>query len=221
MIRSETRRGKGVIMIVGNERGGILSSVFIIPVGVVVIISVFFLGYVVGKRQTANEQAGEKPPALPDVVSKYLPENEEFTFYKTLSDKGDKTVSIELKAKTATEAAAPAPTDRPAPPAAVAKQQAGRPQRAGGSQAPQTVRETGKQRFTIQIASYPERRMAEDEVRDMKRRGYAAFLVATEIPDKGTWFRVRVGSFSSKLSAEKLAAELKSKEGISSFITSE
>jgi cell division septation protein DedD len=55
----------------------------------------------------------------------------------------------------------------------------------------------------------------------MKKRGYVAFVVATDLADKGKWFRVRIGSFSSKQSAEKLAKELKSKEGIDGFITAE
>jgi cell division septation protein DedD len=76
-------------------------------------------------------------------------------------------------------------------------------------------------RYTIQVGSYPEKAMAEEEMKNMKRRGYAAFLVATAIPEKGTWYRVRVGSFANKQSAEKLVKELKAKEGIDGFIATE
>src|SRR5512145_1115690 len=82
-----------------NQRGGIISKVFIIPAGVVVIIAVFTMGYYVGRDEGRKTASNEKPPALPEVVSQYLPKKEEFTFYKTLTDKGEKTVSIELKTK--------------------------------------------------------------------------------------------------------------------------
>jgi len=55
----------------------------------------------------------------------------------------------------------------------------------------------------------------------MKTRGYAAFIVSSTMPDKGTWYRVRLGSFPNKAAAEKLLRQLQSKEGITSFITIE
>lgn len=225
-----------------NQRGGIISKVFIIPAGVVVIIAVFAVGYYLGRDEGRKTASNEKPPALPDVVSQYLPKKEEFTFYKTLTDKGEKTVSIELKTKPREENAplkkepdVPAGESKPGPEAAKppepkagkpapqpAKQQAAKPQpQLAKREPPDTKPAPSKIRYTIQVGSYPEKAMAEEEARNMKKRGYAAFLVATDIPEKGTWFRVRVGSFANKQSAEKLAKELKSKEGIEGFITTE
>ena len=223
-----------------NQQGGFLSSVFIIPAGVVVIIAVFLLGYYMGKRQATQTASGEKPTALPEVVSQYLPEKEEFTFYKTLTEKGEKTLSVDLKprpkrepdtAVVAPESKLPEPGTSAAPKQEKPQQkpqQKLQPKQQATKTPPQPAREAtatksqaSKIRYTIQVGSYPERNMADEEVRAMKKRGYAAFLVSTEIADKGTWYRVRVGSFSNKQSAEKLAAELKTKEGISSFITVE
>lgn len=226
-----------------NQRGGIISKVFIIPAGVVVIIAVFTAGYYVGRDEGRNSASNEKPAALPEVVSQYLPKKEEFTFYKTLTDKGEKTFSIELKTKPKEEGVpakkgpegpageaksgpvevvkSTAPkSDKPA--AQPAKQQTAKPQpQIAKKEPPETKSTPSKLRYTIQVGSYPEKAMAEEETRNMKKRGYAAFLVATDIPEKGTWFRVRVGSFANKQSAEKLAKELKSKEGIEGFITTE
>ena len=228
-----------------NQRGGIISKVFLIPAGVVVIIGAFIAGYYVGLDKGKQVAFAEKLPALPEVVSEYLPKKEDFTFYKTLTEKGDKTVSIDLKpkqrpeettvekkehegssaeeGKTTKQDAVKKPevkAERPAVPQL--KPPAARPQ-------PQTAKKetaparTGapKFRYTIQIGSYPEKAMADDEARNMKKRGYAAFVVATDLADKGKWFRVRIGSFSNKLSADKLAKELKSKENIDGFITVE
>jgi DedD protein len=230
-----------------DQRGGFISKIFIIPAGVVVIIGVFSLGYYMGREQGANTASSEKPAALPEVVSQYLPKKEEFTFYKTLTEKGEKTVSIELKPKQRPEEAAPSKKENAVPfaeskpkqqetaraPEARAEKTAVKPavQQSAKSQhapapapkEPAVAKQTppSKVRYTIQVGSYPEKAMAEEETKNMKKRGYAAFLVATEIPEKGKWYRVRVGSFANKQSAEKLAKELKSKEGIDGFITAE
>src|SRR4030067_1471995 len=92
---------KGSFM--NNERGGILSKLFAIPVGVALMVGFFFLGYYVGKYQSkSNSQLPNLPP-LPDIVSQHLPKHDEYTFYKTLTDKEDKTVSLDLKPKQAAE----------------------------------------------------------------------------------------------------------------------
>ena len=87
-----------------NQKGGVISKVFIIPAGVVVIITVFFVGYFVGKRQALRTVEAVKPPALPEVLSQYVPDKAEFTFYNTLTEKGEKTVSIDLKPRSREEA---------------------------------------------------------------------------------------------------------------------
>lgn len=217
-----------------NEHGGILSKVFIIPAGVVVIIGVFLAGYFMGKREGAGSIAADRPPALPEVVSQYLPNKEDITFYKTLTDRGEKTVSVDLKPRPKTDDPGQARKEGEAgqDPASAGKQTAERPATARAepqtkAQHPNTAPKkepaapAPKGRFTVQIGAYPDKAMAEEEVRNMKRRGYAAFLVATKIPEKGTWYRVRIGSFTNKQAAEKLAAELTAKEGTSSFVTAE
>jgi len=231
--------------IMNNQRGGIISSVLLIPAGVVVIILAFMAGYYVGRDKGKELASVEKPPALPEVVSQYLPKKEDFTFYKTLSEKGDKTVSIELKPKQKSDETAAARKEHEGTSAEEGKavkpdrlkQTEAKSERQAKPQARPTVakpqlqtvkKETApvktnqpKLRYTIQVGSYPEKAMADDEARNMKKKGYAAFVVATDLSDKGKWFRVRIGSFSNKQSAEKLAKELKSKEGIDGFITSE
>jgi len=75
-----------------------------------------------------------------------------------------------------------------------------------------------KLRYTEQTASYQEKEMAEDEVRRLKKRGYAAFISSSQLPGKGIWYRVRLGSFSNKAAAEKLQKTIHAKEGISPII---
>lgn len=220
-----------------NQRGGILSKLFIVPAGVALMVGFFFLGYYVGKYQSKSTAQSEAAPPLPEVASKNSRTQEEFTFYKTLTDKENKTVSIDLKPAPAKEQAkaenkqvAEPPKTAPAQPAqkektleiklekntSSAEKEADKPRPAKKEAAPNT-----KLRYTVQIASYPEKEMADDEVRKLKRQGYAAFVASSEIPGKGMWHRVRLGSFSNKAAAEKLQRDLRAKESISSIIVIE
>lgn len=229
-----------------NERGGILSKLFIIPAGVVLMVGFFFLGYYVGKYQSKTGTQSEVALPLPDVSSNSSPQKEEFTFYKTLTDKDNKTVSIDLKprpeanenrsekkavvAETPKDAAAqPLPKEKrterkinksaSSPPA---KEKAVKKPQLQTKKEPVVASLTNpKLRYTIQIAAYQEKGMAEEDVKRMKKRGYAAFIASSELPGKGKWFRVRIGSFSNKASAEKLEKEIHAKEGITPIVVIE
>lgn len=228
-----------------NQRGGFLSKVFIIPAGVALMVGFFFLGYFVGKYQARQTTAGDKPATLPEIASQYIPKKEDLTFYKTLTERENKTVSIELKpkqkpeepsieataAKTErgqeSEPAKKSPEkqleiriDRTTPAQAVKSPAKSKPAPPKNGTVLAAAPASGV-RFTVQIASYPDRDMAEEEMKKMKKRGYAAFIVSSELPDKGTWHRVRLGSFTNKASAEKLAKELRTKENLSPMVTAE
>ncbi len=228
-----------------NQRGGFLSKIFVIPAGVALMVGFFFLGFYVGKYQSKQVGHGEKPATLPEIASQYLPKKEELTFYKTLTEREDKTVSIDLKPRQRNEEPKPgaaesgaahgqrASTVQPKPEkqlevkidrSASAQPKQAEPKTRQSPAKKETVIATApsaKVRFTVQIASYPAKDLAEEETKRMKKRGYAAFITASELPDKGTWYRVRLGSFSNKEAAEKLAAELRTKENLSPFVTTE
>jgi len=80
-----------------GQRGGILSKLFLIPAGVSLMIGFFVLGYYVGKHQNNTGAPSDSMQPLPDIVSRNPPKQDEFTFFKTLTDKEVKTVSIDLK----------------------------------------------------------------------------------------------------------------------------
>jgi len=227
-----------------NERGGIISKIVLIPVALALMGGFFFLGYAVGKYQSKSGTLAEAMPPLPEIISKNLPKEDDFTFYKTLTDKHDKTVSIDLKPQSAAEekhvdkkpaagetarvkGAQQPPNDKKVEgnadrdKASAAGQSAPKQQLSAKKEAVSAQTPNSKLRYTLQIASYPEKEMAADDIKKLKQRGYAAFVVAFELPGKGTWYRVRLGSFSSKTAAEKLQKELRAKEGISPFVTLE
>jgi cell division protein FtsN len=63
-------------------------------------------------------------------------------------------------------------------------------------------------RYTVQLASYRERREAE-AVRDkLVAKGVAAFLLESRLADKGVWYRLRVGKGLTQQQAGEVAAKL-------------
>lgn len=62
--------------------------------------------------------------------------------------------------------------------------------------------------FTIQTASGKEKKSAERTVKTLIGKGYPAYVVVSEIPEKGTWYRVRIGEFRERKEAEKLLSRL-------------
>jgi len=229
-----------------NQRGGILSKLFLIPLGVILMVGFFFLGYYVGKYQSKTGAQGEIMPPLPDIVAKNLPSKEEFTFYKTLTDKNDKTVSIDLKSKSGNEESkddkksstkeSPKIKTESSQPnekqmeiniekETTEKQQkpaAGRqPKVSAKREVTPQVSSDIKVRYTLQLASYSEKEAADSDIKKLKQRGYAAFIVAADVPGKGTWYRVRLGSFSNKNDAKKLQKQINTKEGLAPIIVKE
>jgi cell division septation protein DedD len=82
------------------------------------------------------------------------------------------------------------------------KQQPEKKATAGGSQ--------GK--FSIQVGSYQSAEEANAALTRWKKRGYSAFMTIGQIPDKGTWYRVRIGGFPTRQEAETYLEKFKTKE---------
>ncbi len=228
-----------------NERGGIISKLFIIPAGIALMLAFFFLGYYVGKYEKKQGSSAGALPPLPEVVSKNLPKPEEFTFYKTLTEKENKTVSIDLKPKASSPETKPEKKDSTA--AAKERDQTAAAEKGTNDKAekksaqPEPVKQavikpspapekktasakqpaSPKLRYAIQLSAHQERQEAEDAVKRMKQNGFAAYIVASELPGRGPWFRVRLGSFTNRGAAEKLQKAVTDKVGVSSIIVIE
>jgi cell division septation protein DedD len=71
------------------------------------------------------------------------------------------------------------PASAPAPPPAPSSAASGKP-------------------FTVQVSAVKSEEEARHLLDKLRQRGYAAYIEPIAIPDKGTWFRVRMGEFPSK-----------------------
>jgi hypothetical protein len=71
--------------------------------------------------------------------------------------------------------------------------------------------------FTVQIKASPNRAEAEEEVRQLKAQSISAYIVKSDVPGKGVFYRVRAGVFSSRNDASKYGANLQQRGVISEF----
>lgn len=72
--------------------------------------------------------------------------------------------------------------------------------------------------FQLQVASFKDREDADRLVQDLRRRGHRAFHQAAYVPERGLWYRVRIGPFKSKLETQRYKAEFERTERVSPFL---
>ena len=66
--------------------------------------------------------------------------------------------------------------------------------------------------YTIQIASFPNLDSAKEMEQSLKSKTYPVYIMTAVVPNKGTWYRVRIGEFSSKHEAMNYAENLKKEQ---------
>jgi cell division protein FtsN len=159
------------------------------------------IGFIVGMWYQASEDiapyaASQTPPAqsAPD---------HPMTFYSTLSESG---VGPGVPARRDREDAV-GTVDRPAPHRRETVVKGATPSSA--------------LRYSVQVGSFRGWEQAE-KLRDrLARKGYSARIQTSRVPGKGLWYRVRVGYFSDRTTADRVAQRLVSHERLSVLIASE
>ena len=63
--------------------------------------------------------------------------------------------------------------------------------------------------WTIQVYSFQDRNRADKALTNLKAKGYNAFLIVSELGEKGTWYRVRVGSIPDENAAHKILEDIR------------
>lgn len=72
--------------------------------------------------------------------------------------------------------------------------------------------------FTLQLSAFPDKADAEEFMRKIQSAGYKPFLVASEIPGKGVFYRVRVGDYGSRQAAVDAKTEFERKQRIIAYV---
>ena len=131
------------------------------------------------------------------------------TFYQTLPAGGKGTIGTGMNLKKPEPARAAA---RVAPVPAPAAHSAAEPG-AAPADAPAAVpvdaseKPENPARFVVQVASYHEKQEALAAQTKLAGKGVAAYLVESRLPDKGVWYRLRVGRHLTRAEAGELAGK--------------
>jgi len=80
------------------------------------------------------------------------------------------------------------------------------------------VKSSDSARYSIQVGSYPELPEANGIVEKWKKLGYPAYMMIADIPDRGRWYRVRIGGFNSKDEASGYLSDLNKREGVEALV---
>jgi cell division septation protein DedD len=83
---------------------------------------------------------------------------------------------------------------------------------------PEATSATGA--FTLQLGASANRDDAERQASRLREKGYAPYIVAAEVPGKGTWYRVRMGSFPTKDAATRYLQDFKRETQAEAFVAS-
>jgi cell division septation protein DedD len=73
-------------------------------------------------------------------------------------------------------------------------------------------------KYALQVGSYQQMSEANSAVLKLKAKGYPAYLMIADIPDRGRWYRVRVGAFSSRSEANKYKQQFDSQEAVDTIV---
>lgn len=74
-------------------------------------------------------------------------------------------------------------------------------------------------RYSLQVGSHPSKSAATRELSRLRAMGLEAHMITVNVPEKGRFYRVRVGKFHSMDEVRGFQAELTEKRGINGFIT--
>jgi cell division protein FtsN len=206
----------------------------------------FALGVLVGRELGAGGSRGSvaagsggergRPPRPAVTTSE-----ERLTFYQTLTAPTQelpivkpRTVEERLVVDEPPPARPPSAPERRAATAAVAPPVSGRtaagrsgaaagareaaPSPAAASPAPAGGVPDG-QLWTVQVSSFRSRGLAEELRARLAARGLDAYLVSTSSEEGRVRYRVRVGAFTSRTEAERVAGELRTERSLNPFVT--
>ena len=155
-------------------------------------------------RQVVLDKEKNRFPILDDEADR---KGEKFDFY------------VNLKKSAPEEKTAPAVTKTPKPASPAAERPSAKPKtKAAGAKTepvPGLGADTisaGEKPYTIQVASVKEERSAAAMVDRLQVNGYPAYRERANIEGKGTWHRVRIGSFADAADAARTLEQLKAAE---------
>ena len=78
-----------------------------------------------------------------------------------------------------------------------------------------------KKKYAVQVAASKDKQAAEVMKVELDRKGYPVFIVRELVPEKGYWYRVRIGHYDTREKAAKMIKRLLSQERLEGFLVIE
>lgn len=218
-------------------------QLFILATGVLVgSVIIFFLGMLIGKEIEGrkigiNEQPVVRLPANP-LLQESGPggaasSKEELTFYDTLTKSPEARPGRKESVKESKRAEKPAKAEVKEAKSEAPEDGQDTEKKLSVSEAPKkSIKQTeappvesktegGEALWSVQVNAFPDERSAQTWVDRLKNKGYKAYMVEANLGGR-TWYRVRVGRYGTREEAEKIEAQLKSRENLTkAFATSQ
>ncbi|MFO7666240.1 MAG: SPOR domain-containing protein [Desulfobacterales bacterium] len=151
------------------------------------------------EKEKEEKKSAESYPA--DKTS--LDGKQNLEFYEDLKSTKDTTGNIKMEKKDINDVPLkePAPVKEPEPVTVEDKKPAEMPE-------PSLPEKVSEPVFTVQTSSGRDKKGAEKTVKTLINKGYPAYMTMSEIPDKGTWYRVRIGEYKDRKEAQKILSRL-------------
>jgi cell division protein FtsN len=199
----------------------------------VVLIFTFAVGVLVGRQSSGDPEptapaAPARAPAAParrSGLANPVPERpaprEKLTFYQTLTAPlGATPASTSAGDASRTAVAKPRPPDRPAVPAAGPAHPA-RQERSPIPAGPMPRRPAaaGPGDWSVQVGAFRDRGQAESVRKPLAASGLDAYLIAVPADGGRVHYKVRVGAFSTRQDAARMAERLRQERSIAAFVT--
>ena len=217
---TKSRSGKG--MLTKAKLAGYVAA-FSLIVGLM-----FLLGVLVGREWArSHPPTAREPEKRPAGVARNesrdarredrtAPIKEKLTFYQTLPAPLNSPPREGTKKPASPQKSTPEKVAQPPKPAAAAK-----------PVEPEIVKAAveepspppGSQFWTVQVSAYRSRGLAEELQKSLRSAGYDAYLAQVASEDGKSRYRVRVGSYPTRVDAEKTAERLRMERSLSPFVT--
>ncbi len=200
---------------------------------VVVVGAVFVLGVLVGKKVATDQRATRAQDllsALDDKAAIDRPVTPQLTFQEELTKKlpepAAKPASFPNPAESVSHADTATADVKVETLAPVEREPARRPEVAEDKRAspkrvvkPEPRAAAAAGGFTLQLSSTQRRVDADRFAARLREKGYAPMVNEAQVPGRGTWYRVRLGSFSSREGAARFLGDFKRETQLDAFVT--
>jgi DedD protein len=209
--------------------------VSLLVAGIVVVGAVFVLGVVVGKKLAASQRT-DRAPDLLSALDQKSAALERARAAPPLTFQEELVADAGTAQRPAPRAEPPKPISKPsdskaeAPKAAEKKLEVAAKPADGGAVATRAAPPASANKpaesaapsgpWTLQIGASQNREDAERIASRLREKGYAPYIVTAEVPGKGTFYRVRMGSFATREAAGRYLEDFRRETKSEAFVAS-